>query len=65
MPAQFAVVIRAFEAARPLKAGEVVDVSDWTHARSLTERRFIRPATEAEVNAATAPPPVKRGKESL
>jgi hypothetical protein len=60
---QFNIVIRPFEGARPFVAGEIVDVSDWRHARSLTERRYIRPATVAEIDAATAAP-VKRGRPS-
>lgn len=61
---QLNVVIRPFEGARPFEAGEIVDVSEWRHARSLTERRYIRPATESEVNAATEAdtPPTRRGK---
>lgn len=52
---QFHTVIRPFESDRQLCAGEVVDVSTWRTARSLVERRFIRPATAAEIEAATAP----------
>ncbi len=55
---QLNVVLRPFEADRSLKAGEIVDVESWRYARQLTERRYIRPATEGEIQAATAP--VKR-----
>lgn len=64
---QLNVVIRPFEGARPFEAGEIVDVSEWRHARSLTERRYIRPATEGEISAATAPAdemPVVRGRRA-
>ena len=63
---QLHVVIRPFESDRPLKAGEVVDVSTWRMARSLVERRYIRPATNAEIEAAAPveaqPAPVLRGR---
>ena len=38
------VVLRPFEADNGLlQAGEVVDASQWTHKKSLAERRFIQP----------------------
>lgn len=52
---QLNVVIRPFEGARWFEAGEIVDVSEWRLARALTDRRYIRPATEGEISAATAP----------
>lgn len=63
---QLNVIIRPFEGERPFTPGEVVDVSTWRHARSLTERRYIRPATADEIEAATAPveavtPPIATG----
>lgn len=66
---QLNIVIRPFEGARPFEAGEIVDVSEWRHARSLTERRYIRPATDSELAQATAPVeagavPTKRGRQS-
>lgn len=38
------VVLRPFEADNGLlQSGEVVDASEWTHKKSLVERRFIKP----------------------
>jgi hypothetical protein len=51
--AQFYVVLRPFEGEQAFTAGEVVDVTAWRLARQLVERRYIRPATEAEIAAAT------------
>lgn len=61
---QLHMVIRPFDGAQPYRAGEIVDIDGWRHGRSLVERRYIRPATESEVNAATeaSAPPTKRGK---
>ena len=64
---QLNVVIRPFEGARKFAAGEIVDVDGWRLGRHLAEHRYIRPATESEISAATAPmemdaPPTRRGK---
>lgn len=66
---QLNIIIRPFEGDHLFKIGEIVDVSEWRHARSLTERRYIRPATDSELAAATAPVeagsvPTKRGRPS-
>ena len=48
------VVVREFEADRPLKAGEIVDVSAWRNAAQLQSQRRIRPATPSEIAASQA-----------
>ena len=63
--AQFHVVTRPFEGQRPFEVGELVDAEGWKYMRQLAERRYIRPATLAEIEAATAPAeaPVVRGRK--
>lgn len=59
---------KQFEAAgRRVLPGDVVDAATWRLLPRLIEQRYLRVATEAEINAVTAPtevagPPVKRGR---
>ena len=68
MTALFYTAIKRFEAAgHQVRTGDVIDAATWRTLPRLIEQRYLRVATEAEINAATAPaevagPPVKRGK---
>lgn len=47
---------KAFEAqGRRVVVGEVVDTAGWRLLPRLIEQRYLRLATEAEINAATTP----------
>lgn len=50
------IVTRTFEASgKQLEIGELVDSSTWRHEAALIEQRRLRPATEEEIERATAP----------
>lgn len=58
---QIHMVIRPFDGDRPLRPGELITIANDRRARLLEGQRYTRPATLAEIEAATAPveaPPV-------